>query len=160
MIRYRLACEERHAFEAWFRSSEDCDAQLADSSLACPMCGSQQIDRALMAPAVAKGGDTPAPRTEPAAAAEAAEGAAAARPMLSGDPKVAEMVAALKELRDRLTAGSDNVGDRFPEEARKIHYGESEPRGIHGKASAEDAAALVEEGVQVMPLPVFPEDRN
>jgi len=156
VIRYRLACDQRHAFEAWFRSSEDCDTQLTDGTLACPMCGSQEIDRALMAPAVAKGGDAPV-ATEQTLPAESE---APQKAVMAPDPKVAEMIAALKELRDRVTASADDVGERFPEEARKIHYGESEPRGIYGKATAEDAAALVEEGVEVLPLPVFPEDRN
>jgi len=156
VIRYRLACEARHGFEAWFRSAEDCDRQLADGSLVCPSCGSAEIDRALMAPAISKAGAAiraaePTPETDSPATGQA---------LLPQNTKLAEMAAALKELRARITANADNVGERFPEEARRIHYGESEARGIYGQATAEEAAALIDEGVEVMPLSLLPDDRN
>ncbi|MGX1098358.1 DUF1178 family protein [Amorphus sp. MBR-141] len=155
MIRYSLTCDARHGFEAWFRSAEDCDRQLADGILTCPACGSGAIDRALMAPAIAR--TAKAPRlAEPPPAPDPEQTQA----LLPQNPKLAQMAAALKELRDRITANADDVGERFPEEARRIHYGESEARGIYGQASAEEAAALVEEGVEVMPLPMLPDDRN
>ena len=156
MIRYRLACDARHGFEAWFRSAEDCDRQLADGTLACPSCGSGAIDRALMAPAISKTEKAPRAPEQPAPA----DTPDPAQALLAQDPKLAQMAVALKELRDRITANADDVGERFPEEARRIHYGESEARGIYGQASAEEAAALVEEGVEVMPLPMLPDDRN
>lgn len=156
MIRYRLACDARHGFEAWFRSAEDCDRQLSDGSLVCPSCGSGEIDRALMAPAVSKAGKAP-PAAEPTPQAESP---GPEQSLLAQNPKLAQMATALKELRNRITASADDVGERFPEEARRIHYGESEARGIYGQASAEEAAALVEEGVEVMTLPIIPDDRN
>ncbi|MGX1308374.1 hypothetical protein AB7M35_003132 [Amorphus suaedae] len=157
MIRYSLTCDARHGFEAWFRSADDCDRQIADGTLACPACGSSAIDRALMAPSISK--SVRAPRTaDPSAPPPEAPDQAQA--LMPHNPKLAQMAAALKELRERITANADDVGERFPEEARRIHYGESEARGIYGQASPEEAAALVEEGVEVMPLPMLPDDRN
>ncbi|MEW5424265.1 DUF1178 family protein [Amorphus sp. 3PC139-8] len=154
MIRYRLVCDQRHDFEAWFRSSDDCDHQLASGALTCPMCGSATIERGLMAPSISKA------RREVTPQAPAPEAQSDSQPVLAPDPKLAAMVSALREIRDRIVASSDDVGDRFSEEARRIHYGESEARGIYGQASADEAAELLDEGIQVMPLPVFPDERN
>lgn len=157
MIRYRLICDQRHDFEAWFRSSDDCDHQLASGALTCPMCGSATIERGLMAPAVSKGRREPAPMPVPQQAQPEGAGEQA---VLASDPKLAAMVSALREIRDRIVAEADNVGERFPEEARRIHYGEAEARGIYGQASADEAAELLDEGIELMPLPVFPDERN
>ena len=148
MIRYSLRCKRGHDFEGWFRSSED----FANTKTGCPVCGSTKVEKALMAPQVARtDNDMPAPK--PVAKPEAMQLAAA-------DPRRREMIAALKELRAKVTENADYVGDKFAEEARKIHYGETDPRGIYGQATREEAETLAEEGIDFHPLPVLPEDRN
>jgi hypothetical protein len=163
MIRYRLQCDQGHQFEAWFRSSEACDEQLSRGFVTCSDCGSVRVEKALMAPNVVtrKGKDLPRPvaATQPPAAAPSREErvsyANRAVPALS--PKVVEL---LRELRRQVEAHAEYVGDRFAEEARKIHYEETEPRGIYGEATREEAEALAEEGIDFSPLPILPEDRN
>ncbi|MDQ0317052.1 DUF1178 family protein [Amorphus orientalis] len=153
MIRYRLACPDRHDFEGWFRSYDDCTDQIESGILTCPVCGSDRIERALMAPAVAKSSAL-------AQQGEAERHAPPDQAMLASNPKLAEIAAAFRELREKVVAHADDVGERFPEEARRIHYGEAEARGIYGQASAEEASSLLEEGIAVMPLPRLPEDHN
>ena len=148
MIRYSLRCRKGHAFEGWFRSSED----FASTKTACPVCGSTKVEKALMAPQVART-DKDAPAPMPVAKPETAQFAAA-------DPRRRELIAAIKELRDKVTENADYVGDKFAEEARKIHYGETDPRGIYGQATPEEAETLAEEGIDFHPLPILPEDRN
>ena len=168
MIHYALVCDDDHDFEGWFRSSDDFEAQAARGLLACPVCGSTKVARGLMAPAVRS------ERTRPPALGETAEPAPSAAPQTPpaeavpvamakaamADPRAAAMVAMLRQLRQHVEATAENVGKRFPEEARKIHYGETEARGIYGEASRDEVEALVEEGVEVHPLPLLPEDRN
>lgn len=141
MIRYRLRCAENHAFDGWFRSSEDCDAQLERGLVTCAQCGSCEVAKALMAPSL---------RTTPEAVPVAAE----------PDPRQRAMLAALKKLRDEVVAKSEYVGPRFAEEARRIHYEESDKRGIYGEATPVELRDLHEEGIDVHALPVLPEDRN
>lgn len=158
MIRYRLVCDARHDFEGWFRSSDDCDRQIDENILSCPVCGSSEIGRALMAPAIAKSQspDVPAPVAQPQPPVPDGQGQA----LLAANPKLAEMATALRELRDKIVANADDVGTRFPEEARRIHYGEAETRGIYGHATPDEAASLIDEGIEIMPLPVLPDDHN
>jgi hypothetical protein len=146
MIRYALTCGEGHEFEGWFRDSADFDKQAKKATLACPVCGSADIEKQLMAPAVAS---TKKRATEPEKLRVAAP-----------DPRRAELVEALRELRKSVTENADYVGGRFPEEARKIHYKETEPRGIYGEASPAEAKELADEGIEFHPLPVLPEDRH
>lgn len=151
MIRYALTCTADHRFEAWFRSADDFDGQARRGLLSCPVCGSGGIRKALMAPAVATRGDR-----EPAPAVPAA----ATVPAALANPEMAEIVARIRALKAKLLENSEDVGGRFAEEARRIHYGEAPARAVHGQASGDEARALVEEGVGILPLPVLPDERN
>jgi hypothetical protein len=160
MIRYALSCDAGHAFEAWFRSSADYDGQAERGLLSCPQCGSARVGKALMAPSVVT-------REAPAATAPSAAPAQVPVPVPPPPvpaallpPEAQEVVAKLRELKSKLLESSENVGERFPDEARRIHYGEAPPRIVHGQASADEARALIEEGVGILPLPVLPEERN
>jgi len=141
MIRYGLICDKEHEFEAWFRSGEDFEAQKSRKLVSCPECGSHEVQKALMAPAVS----TSRKKTQIA---------------LAMNEEQKRALAQLKELTQKIRENSDYVGDKFAEEARKIHFGEAEARGIHGEATPEEVKSLAEDGVDFMPLPVFPEDRN
>jgi hypothetical protein len=131
MIAYQLQCRNGHAFEGWFKDSAAFDAQAADGKLTCPSCNSKKIEKAVMAPAIA---------------GKARE--------------QAEARAALRALRQKMVADAEHVGGEFPEEARKIHYGEADARAIYGEASGDDVKALLEEGVPVAPLPPDPDTAN
>jgi hypothetical protein len=156
MIRYALRCEHDHTFESWFQSSSAYDQQVKRKLVSCPVCSSVKIEKAIMAPRiVGKKGREPAPAEVPAVAETPAAGAT---PLMLTQER--ELRAKLKELRDHVVKNADNVGDRFPNEARKMHYGEIEHRPIYGEASPEEAKSLIDEGVEVSPLPVLPEDRN
>jgi hypothetical protein len=137
MIRFDLQCPEGHVFEGWFRGGEAYDEQARSGSLTCPVCGHSEIRKAMMAPAVARGrGDVPAE-----------------------DPRrvaLGQMMQAMREVQRHVETHFDNVGERFPEEARKIHSGDAPHRDIYGKASSEEAAALRDEGVPIRQLPVLP----
>jgi hypothetical protein len=159
MIRYSLRCEKDHSFESWFQSSAAYDAQVRRKLVACPVCGSAKVEKAIMAPQIVskKGREIAAPAQEPAASASEIA-APASTPLLMAQER--ELRAKLKELRDHIVKNADNVGERFPNEARKMHYGDMEHRPIYGEASPDEARALIDEGVEVSPLPVLPEDRN
>ena len=158
MIRYTLRCERDHAFESWFQSSSAYDSQVRRKLVTCPVCNSTKIDKAIMAPRIVskKGRDNAAPA--PATVAPAETPATESTPLLMAQER--ELRAKLKELRDHIVKNADNVGERFPNEARKMHYGDIEHRPIYGEASADEARALIDEGVEVSPLPVLPDDRN
>lgn len=172
MIHYALICPSEHEFEGWFRSSSDFEAQAAAGHVSCPVCGSTQVARALMAPNVQPArGRAAVPAAETGAGSESAPAAAsapvpvpvpAAPPpaLVAPHPAQAVLLAALKEIRAKVLETADYVGSDFAEEARRIHYGESEQRGIYGEASAEEAEALIEEGIDVHALPILPDDRN
>jgi hypothetical protein len=157
MIRYNLRCEKGHAFESWFQSSAAYESQEKRKLVSCPSCGSVKVERAIMAPRIAsrKGRDV-APA--PAAPETAAQGGGESTPLMMAQER--ELRSKLKELRDHIVRNADNVGERFPNEARKMHYGDIEHRPIYGEASPEEARALIDEGVEVSPLPVLPDDRN
>ncbi len=158
MIRYNLVCHKRHEFESWFQDSAAYDKQARRGLVSCPLCGSAKVEKAIMAPRLARK-DKGAPIIAPAeGAAPAPEAAPSPVAMLS--PQEKEFRVKLKELRDHLTANADNVGKKFPEQARKMHYGEIEHRSIYGEASPKDAKELHEEGIEFHPLPVLPEERN
>jgi len=159
MIRYALHCEHDHTFESWFQDSSAYDTQVKRKLVSCPVCNSVKIEKAIMAPRiVGKKGRERAEPAAPAAAPAAPEAAAGPTPLVMAQER--ELRAKLKELRDHIVKNADNVGERFPNEARKMHYGEIEHRPIYGEASPEEAKSLIEEGVEVSPLPVLPEDRN
>ncbi len=149
MIRYALACEDGHSFESWFPSSDSYDAQVARGLVTCPVCGTAQVGKSVMAPRLARTdrGAEPAPDAPQPAVPAIAE------------PE-RQMRAMLRAMREHVMANSESVGTRFPEEARRIHYGESAERSIHGQASPEEARALLDEGIAVAPLPILPDDRN
>jgi hypothetical protein len=176
MIRYALHCERGHAFESWFQDSSSFDKQAKRGLVSCPICDSVKVEKSIMAPQIPRKGRTAAQRAgeekvqravarkkKEAASAPAAAPSTPAAPA-SPEPLVmaqdSEFRQKLKELRDHIKANADNVGDQFPEQARKMHYGEIEHRPIYGDASPTEAKALIEEGVEVLPLPVLPEDRN
>ena len=159
MIRYALRCEEDHRFEGWFRDSATFERQSQAGELGCPVCGSTSIDKALMAPAVTSSAAEPVTLSAEAQPARA-PAATPARPLHANDPRAQALLEMMRTLRRQVVENAEYVGNRFTEEARRIHDGESEQRGIYGEATLEDAAALREEGIDVMPLPVLPEDRN
>jgi hypothetical protein len=158
MIRYNLRCERDHAFESWFQSSSAYETQEKRKLVNCPICGSAKVERAIMAPQIVskKGRDVPV--QAPVAAATTEVTASASTPLMMAQER--ELRAKLKELRDHIVKNADNVGESFPNEARKMHYGDIEHRPIYGEASPEEARSLIEEGVEVSPLPVLPDDRN
>ena len=162
MIRYSLACERGHAFDSWFANSSAYDKQSKRGLVTCPVCGSTKVEKAIMAPRLArtdKAIDVPAPAPAPVAApAPAAPQATEPVAMLS--PQERELRTKLKELRDHLVKNSENVGRKFPEQARQMHYGEIEHRSIYGEASPQEAKELAEEGVEFHPLPILPDERN
>jgi hypothetical protein len=161
MIRYALVCERKHEFESWFQNAAAYDKQARRGLVTCPVCSSSKVEKAIMAPSLGRASKS-AIRAPAEPAAEAPVGAQAPESgsvaMLS--PQEREVRAKLKELRDHLTQNADYVGKRFPEEARKMHYGEIEHRSIYGEASPEDAKALHEEGIEFHPLPGLPDERN
>ncbi|WP_436639497.1 DUF1178 family protein [Microbaculum sp. FT89] len=148
MIRYSLICEQDHEFEGWFKDSASFDKQVKAEAVACPACGSTTVSKALMAPAVTgtkkKGAQAPAE----------------AVPVATSDPRHAELIDTLRQLKKHVVENSEYVGERFAEEARKIHYEEADKRSIYGEASLEDAKSLIDEGVELHPLPILPEDKN
>lgn len=145
MIKYSLVCDAAHEFESWFRDSEAFDKQHKRGFVTCPHCGSAKVGKAIMAPAVAR-------TDRPVAGAD--EG------VVLLDEKQVELREKLRELRAQIEANSDDVGENFPEEARKMHEGEAPERSIRGRASLAETKALLEEGIPVLPLPGLPEDRN
>lgn len=137
MIRYALICDREHEFDGWFASSDGFDAQVAAGEVLCPHCASPKVSRALMAPNIAKGKTNAADVPQQAVLAE----------------KMSMMMLALKK---HVEENCDYVGDAFAEEARRIHYGETEHRDIYGEATPDEARELIEEGVEVAPLPLTP----
>jgi hypothetical protein len=166
MIRYALNCERGHVFESWFQNSAAYEKQAKRSLVTCPVCGSAKVEKAIMAPRIAAGSPDDAivaPQLSgpaPAAAPAATPAQPAKAPMAMMSPPERELRQKLKEIRDHIVKNANYVGSRFPEEARKIHYGETEHRSIYGEASPEDAKALHEEGIEFHPLPVLPDDQN
>ena len=142
MIRYSLTCDNAHEFEGWFSESADFDRQVASGFLTCPVCNSAAISKLLMAPSVSTARKKDEMQT------------------LAMDAARKEAMAKLKEAVDAIKANAEDVGAKFPEEARKIHYGEADARGIIGKATPDEAQALVDEGIEIAAIPVLPDDIN
>jgi hypothetical protein len=141
VIHYSLVCEKSHKFDGWFGNAAAYDAQKTRGLVTCPICLSATVDKALMSPAVAR--------------------SSSEKVSLSiGHPQHAQLRDAMQALRNKVTSEADYVGDKFAEEARKIHFKEVDPRGIYGEATKEEVAALVEDGVDFMPLPAVPEEHN
>lgn len=160
MICYALLCEKGHGFESWFADSAAYDKQIKRKLVTCPQCGSAKVEKAIMAPRLAGSGKRAEPAGPPAEAASAPEKTQDKAPVAMLTPQEQELRSKLKELREHLTKNADHVGPKFPEEARKMHYGEIEHRSIYGEASPEDAKALAEEGIEFHPLPILPDERN
>ena len=161
MIRFALRCQKGHEFEAWFRNGDTYDRQAKRGDVRCPDCGSVKVAKAIMAPAIAKGGrhvpaeapaaETPAPAPAEAVAAPAPE---------SGEVHVAgKLREALREMRSFIEKNAEYVGPRFADEARKMHQGESDERSIYGEASDAEAEALKEEGIEFGRIP-WPKHRH
>ncbi|MDD9908875.1 MAG: DUF1178 family protein [Ahrensia sp.] len=142
MIRFSLVCDADHDFDGWFASSEEFEKQRKRGLIACTTCNSTKVSKSLMAPQISTG------RQKDAMA------------VASVDANRRELMAKMKELRETITSQSENVGTRFPEEVRKIHYGESEQRSIYGEAKRDEVESLLDEGVAIAPLPVVPDDAN
>ncbi|MBP7334536.1 DUF1178 family protein [Niveispirillum sp.] len=149
MILFDLKCSQGHRFEGWFRNGAAYEAQAAARAITCPLCGDVHVDKAPMAPAITKGArvrekDVAAPPSPPPPASDTEKAAQA------------EILRHLRELRSHVEKNADYVGERFADEARKIHYGEAEGRAIYGETSVEQAEALREEGVPVASIPWLP----
>ena len=155
MISFGLVCAKGHEFEAWFKDSATFERQAKRGLVTCAQCGSAKVSKALMAPRLAG--------TKKSRRGRVAAEAAPPQQALAGgapDPKAAELMRELRELRRKVEENAEYVGDRFAEEARKIHYEEAPSRGIYGEATPAEAQELSEEGIGVMPLPPLPEDAN
>ncbi len=153
MIRYALKCPEGHDFESWFQSSAAYDSLHGAGRIACPICGSPEVRKAVMAPRLKTGHA----QEEAAQARGVAPTKAGAHPLSAPEnPKEAAIRAALERMRAQVEANSDYVGMEFAREARAMHLGDTPERAIHGEARLEDAKALLEEGIPVAPLPFDP----
>jgi hypothetical protein len=167
MIRYALNCEHGHAFESWFQNSAAYDKQAKRGLVSCPLCGSAKVEKAMMAPRLARAetAEPPSPPATPPAPPPAIPAmpplpSPAAAKLAIMSAQEGELRKKLKELRDHVTKNADYVGPRFPEQARKIHYGEIEHRSIYGEASPDEARELHEEGIEFHPLPILPDEFN
>jgi hypothetical protein len=141
VIQYSLSCENDHRFDAWFRNADAYEEQSHKGIVTCPICASGAVTKTLMTPAVT--------------------GKQSQKVSLSaGHPDQAQLRQAMRALRDKVVSEADYVGDKFAQEARKIHDKEIEPRGIYGEATTEEVSGLVEDGIDFMPLPNVPEDHN
>ncbi len=141
MILYQLRCDKNHEFEAWFRDSAGFDVQRRRGEVECPRCGTTQVAKAPMAPSVVGSRGEAEPRPSPE--------------NLDGD-KEKDVIEAIARLRQHVEENCDYVGDAFPEEARRIHYGEKDLRGIYGEATTDEARRLDDEGIEVFRLPGRP----
>jgi hypothetical protein len=171
MIHYSLICHEAHEFDGWFRDSGAFDAQAASGAVVCPYCQSTEIIKAVMAPHVARKSFSRATleeTLEPSCARRLDAGREDAQsdresdhqPFALLDERHAQLRAMIRELRETIEASSEDVGDRFPSEARKIQDGDAEPRPIRGRASLAEAKSLLEEGIQILPFPGLPRGGN
>ena len=173
MIRYALACDRDHEFESWFPSIDAYDAQKKRGLVECPVCGSAKVEKQIMAPRVVRtdrGRDSGAGRASLPAPAPAPADAPAASPVPAAPPasqpvalfseKERELRAMVKALREHVEKTAEHVGGRFPDEARKMHYGEIEHRSIYGEATPAEARELIDEGIEIHPLPIVPDERN
>jgi hypothetical protein len=141
LIQFTLQCSQGHRFDAWFKSAAAYDEQQARGIVTCAQCGDAQVEKALMAPAVGR-------KENQKVSLSAAH------------PDAARFREMLRQFRQKVTSEADYVGDRFAEEARKIHFEESDARGIYGEATRDEVADLIEEGIDFLPLPDMPEEHN
>jgi hypothetical protein len=165
MIRYNLVCERAHEFESWFANSAAYDKQAKRGMVECPACGSTKVEKAIMAPRLARSDAeaspaVPMPPVPHLPLPQLPVPMPANAPLAVMSPPERELRKKLKELREHITKNADYVGARFPEQARKIHYGETEHRSIYGEASPDEAKELHEEGIEFHPLPILPDEFN
>ena len=138
MIKYSLICDQDHNFEAWFSDSSTCDSQLKKSKVECPLCGSKKITKSIMAPSIPSKSNQKIPKS---------------------DVKKVEMV--MNKIKKHVQDNYEYVGDKFPDEARAMHYKETDQKDIYGEPTIEEAKDLIEEGINVQPLPVLnPKSNN
>ena len=161
MILYDLKCRKNHVFETWFRDSAAYEEQVAAGAIACPACGSRKIEKALMAPRLARGGgarDDAEGKAEGKAGGGPGDGPGGGMAIraVEGTAEAAELMGQLRALRQKVEETCDYVGGNFAEEARKIHYGEQDPRNIYGETSDGQAKELHEEGVAFNRIPWAP----
>lgn len=152
MILYDLKCRKDHVFEAWFRDSAAYDEQAAAGGILCPICGTKKVEKALMAPRLSKAGRA---RDEAGESAAGTDREVATR-AVKETAEAAELIGQLRALRRKVEENCDYVGGAFAEEARKIHYGEEDPRSIYGETSDEQAEELREEGIDFTRIPWAP----
>lgn len=156
MIVFDLNCSGGHRFEAWFRSSADYEEQIAHDEVACPYCGEYRVSKAVTAANVPAKGNQRRATATPSGMSDSDHSDQSGRMIGMADlpaPLREELTRTLDKVRNHVEKNCDYVGDDFPEEARKIHYGESEARGIYGEATIEESIDLSEEGIDIMPLP-------
>lgn len=164
MIRYSLTCPKSHAFEGWFASSAAFDVQVKKKQVTCPTCGSAKVAKALMAPNVVTSEQKVASRKrlKAQAVADASPDVASppSAPQIAPTAEQREALKELRKLRDKILAKSDYVGPKFADEARRMHEDETPQRSIHGEATFDDVKSLVEDGIDIFPVPVLPDDQN
>ncbi|RFB81309.1 DUF1178 family protein [Methylovirgula sp. 4M-Z18] len=153
MIKYSLICDKAHEFESWFASSEAFDKQVKRGLVTCPQCNSAKVAKAIMAPRIART-DNVTRQATPEAPQEGA------KPVALLDEKSVAMRAAMRELRQKIIENTDDVGKSFADEARKMHEGELPQRSIRGETTFDEARALIEDGIDVLPLPGLADERN
>jgi len=157
VIHFHLLCDKAHEFDGWFRSGEDFDHQCAAGLVSCPFCGSTKIHKALMTPAIASSKKKLSP-SKGEETQEKPQESDASTPLLS--PRERAFFHAWQEAARKLRQNADYVGEQFPEEARKIHFGESKSRAIYGEARLEEVSSLLDDGISIIPLPPLPEKQN
>lgn len=143
-MKFALHCENAHEFEAWFRSNDDYETQAKRGFVECPICNSAKIAKSLMAPAVSTG--------------RAKDERKHAVAIAAGQAMQREMFEKMREIAKQVKANATDVGDKFPEQARQMHYGEKTAAPIYGKATPDEVEALVDEGVEIMGLPDLPDE--
>jgi hypothetical protein len=160
MIKYALQCDKGHGFESWFPSSASFETQAKRGLVDCPVCGSSRVEKQIMAPSVRLKGAA-APDGEITAPADVLESPAVPDQSvaLMGE-RALKLRQMMRDLHAHVTANTEDVGAKFADEARKIHYGETEERAIRGRATADEAEALHDEGIGFLPLPTLPDERN
>jgi hypothetical protein len=161
MIRYSLICDNAHEFESWFANSGAFDAQSEGGLVVCPFCDSAHVTKAIMSPRIARR-DHAMPALPPpeAPAADAPKLPEEKRPVALIDEKHAALRSMVRELHAKIMETTVDVGSRFPEEARRIHDSDAPERPIRGQATAEEASALLDEGIGILPIPTLPDQRN
>lgn len=165
MILYSLRCAKDHEFESWFRDSAAYDDQKAQGLVTCPICDTPDVSKAIMAPALGRGtrkfeAEAPSEASASAPASAPAAAPAPTQPVAMMSEKEQQLRSMLRAVRAHVEANTDDVGDDFARLARRMHEGEEEKRAIRGEATSEEVRALIEDEIEVLPLPVLPDERN